>query len=113
MVGSSGTVTTLASVHLGLRKYVRSRIDGATMRFDDLLRIGRMLAGMSRDERAAITCIGADRADLVVGGVAILEAIIRMWPVGRMRIADRGLREGILLGLMAQDGHRIGERVIH
>ena len=113
MVGSSGTVTTLASVHLGLRKYVRSRIDGATMRFDDLLRIGRMLAGMSRDERAAITCIGADRADLVVGGVAILEAIIRMWPVGRMRIADRGLREGILLGLMAQDGHRIGERVVH
>ena len=113
MVGSSGTVTTLASVHLGLRKYVRSRIDGATMRFDDLLRIGRMLAGMSRDERAAITCIGADRADLVVGGVAILEAIIRMWPVGRMRIADRGLREGILLGLMAQDGHRIGERVGH
>ena len=113
MVGSSGTVTTLASVHLGLRKYVRSRIDGATMRFDDLLRIGRMLAGMSRDERAAITCIGADRADLLVGGVAILEAIIRMWPVGRMRIADRGLREGILLGLMAQDGHRIGERVVH
>ena len=113
MVGSSGTVTTLASVHLGLRRYVRSRIDGATMRFDDLLRIGRMLAGMSRDERAAITCIGAERADLVVGGVAILEAIIRMWPVGRMRIADRGLREGILLGLMAQDGHRIGERVVH
>ena len=113
MVGSSGTVTTLASVHLGLRRYVRSRIDGATMRFDDLLRIGRMLAGMSRDERAAITCIGAERADLVVGGVAILEAIIRMWPVGRMRIADRGLREGILLGLMAQDGHRIGKRVVH
>ena len=68
---------------------------------------------MSRDERAAITCIGAERADLVVGGVAILEAIIRMWPVGRMRIADRGLREGILLGLMAQDGHSIGERVVH
>ena len=113
MVGSSGTVTMLASVHLGLRKYVRSRIDGATMRFDDLLRIGRMLAGMSREERAAIACIGAERADLVVGGVAILEAIIGMWPVGRMRIADRGLREGILLGLMAQDGHRVGERVIH
>ena len=113
MVGSSGTVTTLASVHLGLRRYVRSRVDGATMRFDDLLRIGRMLAGMSRDERAAITCIGAERADLVVGGVAILEAIIRMWPVGRMRIADRGLREGILLGLMAQDGHRIGAQTVH
>ena len=113
MVGSSGTVTTLASVHLGLRRYVRSRVDGATMRFDDLLRIGRMLAGMSRDERAAIACIGAERADLVVGGVAILEAIIRMWPVGRMRIADRGLREGILLGLMAQDGHRIGAQTVH
>ena len=113
MVGSSGTVTTLASVHLGLRRYVRSRVDGATMRFDDLLRIGSMLAGMSRAERADIACIGAERADLVVGGVAILEAIVRMWPVGRMRIADRGLREGILLGLMAQDGHSIGERVVH
>lgn len=113
MVGSSGTVTTLASVHLGLRRYVRSRVDGATMRFDDLLRIGRMLAGMSRDERAAIACIGAERADLVVSGVAILEAIIRMWPVGRMRIADRGLREGILLGLMAQDGHPIGAQTLH
>ncbi len=113
MVGSSGTVTTLTSVHLGLRRYVRSRVDGATMRFDDLLRIGGMLAGMSRDERAAIACIGAERADLVVGGVAILEAIVRTWPVGRMRIADRGLREGILLGLMAQDGHRIGERAVH
>lgn len=113
MVGSSGTVTTLASVHLGLRRYVRSRVDGATMRFDDLLRIGGMLAGMSRDERAGIACIGAERADLVVGGVAILEAIVRTWPVGRMRIADRGLREGILLGLMAQDGHRIGAPTVH
>jgi len=113
MVGSSGTVTTLASVHLGLRKYVRSRVDGTTMRFDDLLRISREMAAMSRQERAAITCIGPDRADLVVGGVAILEAIIRMWPVGRMRVADRGLREGILLGLMAQDGHRVGGRVVH
>lgn len=113
MVGSSGTVTTLASVHLGLRKYVRSRVDGTTMRFDDLLRISRMLADMTRQERAAITCIGPDRADLVVGGVAILEAIIRTWPVGRMRVADRGLREGILLGLMAQDGHAVGDRVVH
>ncbi|MCY4065142.1 MAG: hypothetical protein OXF57_02095, partial [Rhodospirillaceae bacterium] len=57
--------------------------------------------------------IGPFGADLVVGGVAILEAIVRTWPVGRMRIADRGLREGILLGLMAQDGHRIGERAVH
>ena len=113
MVGSSGTVTTLASIHLGLRRYVRSRIDGATVRFDDLLRIGRMLAGMSRDERAAVAGIGAARADLVVGGVAILEAIVSLWPVGRMRIADRGLREGILLGLMAQDGHPVCARMVH
>jgi exopolyphosphatase/guanosine-5'-triphosphate,3'-diphosphate pyrophosphatase len=111
MVGTSGTVTTLASVHMGLKRYVRSRVDGCTIRFSDVLRISRELAAMDFEARSRIGCIGPERADLVVSGAAILEAMCRKWPVGRMRVADRGLREGILLGLMAQDGHRLDHRV--
>jgi exopolyphosphatase/guanosine-5'-triphosphate,3'-diphosphate pyrophosphatase len=100
MLGSSGTVTTLAAVHLRLRHYSRRRIDGTVLRFDDLRRASRLLAGQSHDERVGNPCIGAERADLVLAGCAILEAICRLWPVGRLRVADRGIREGILLGLV-------------
>ncbi len=68
--------------------------------FDDVDRISRRLAGMSYHERVAEPCIGTERADLVVAGCAILAAICRLWPVGRLRVADRGVREGILLGLL-------------
>jgi exopolyphosphatase / guanosine-5'-triphosphate,3'-diphosphate pyrophosphatase len=100
MLGSSGTVTTLAAVHLRLRRYSRRRIDGTVLRFDDLRRASRSLASQSHDERVGNPCIGAERADLVLAGCAILEAICRLWPVGRLRVADRGIREGILLGLV-------------
>jgi len=104
MLGSSGTVTTLAAVHLRLRRYSRRRVDGAVLRFEDLRRASRLLAGQSHDERVCNPCIGAERADLVLAGCAILEAICRLWPVGRLRVADRGIREGILLGLVQQGG---------
>jgi exopolyphosphatase/guanosine-5'-triphosphate,3'-diphosphate pyrophosphatase len=100
MLGSSGTVTTLAAVHLALPRYNRRRIDGAVLSFDDLGRASRLLAGQSHDERARNPCIGMERADLVLAGCAILDAICLLWPVGRLRVADRGIREGILLGLM-------------
>ena len=100
MLGSSGTVTTLAAVHLNLRHYSRRRVDGVVLRFDDLRRASRLLARQSHDERASNPCIGTERADLVLAGCAILEAICRLWPVGRLRVADRGIREGILLGLV-------------
>jgi exopolyphosphatase / guanosine-5'-triphosphate,3'-diphosphate pyrophosphatase len=100
MLGSSGTVTTLAAVHLRLRHYSRRRIDGVVLRFDDLRRASRLLASQSHDERVGNPCIGAERADLVLSGCAILAAICRLWPVGRLRVADRGIREGILLGLV-------------
>jgi exopolyphosphatase / guanosine-5'-triphosphate,3'-diphosphate pyrophosphatase len=100
MLGSSGTVTTLAAVHLALPRYNRRRIDGAVLSFDDLGRASRLLAGQSHDERARNPCIGTERADLVLAGCAILDAICLLWPVGRLRVADRGIREGILLGLM-------------
>jgi len=100
MVGTSGTVTTLAGILLGLRRYNRRLVDGTYLDFDQIFRISRELSAMTCEERAAMPCIGPERADLVVAGAAILEGICRLWPVGRLRVADRGLREGILLGLM-------------
>lgn len=104
LLGTSGTVTTLAGVHLGLERYDRRRVDGTWMGADDVTSMTDRLINMSFDERVANPCIGADRADLVLAGCAIFEAIRREWPCGRLRVADRGLREGMLVELMAQDG---------
>jgi exopolyphosphatase/guanosine-5'-triphosphate,3'-diphosphate pyrophosphatase len=98
LLGSSGTVTTLAGVHLDLPRYDRSRVDGSTLCFDEIDRASRRLAGLTWEERAAHPCIGEERADLVLAGCAILEAICRLWPIGQLVVADRGVREGILLG---------------
>lgn len=100
MLGTSGTVTTLASVHLGLARYDRSSIDGLVLSTDTLRGIAERLAGMSLTERASLACIGPERADLVVAGCAILEAILDMWPAEQLSVADRGIREGILRSLM-------------
>jgi exopolyphosphatase/guanosine-5'-triphosphate,3'-diphosphate pyrophosphatase len=101
MLGTSGTVTTLAGVHLGLARYDRQRVDGVHLDFGAIRAVSTALAGMDYEMRAASPCIGRERADLVVAGCAILEAICVLWPVGRLRVADRGVREGILMGLMA------------
>ncbi|NQW10947.1 MAG: Ppx/GppA family phosphatase [Alphaproteobacteria bacterium] len=101
MVGTSGTVTTLAGVWLDLPRYVRDKVDGVFLDVTETMAIGRRLAAQSFDERAAHPCIGRERADLVVAGCAILEAICRTWRVPRLRVADRGVREGILFGLLA------------
>ena len=100
MLGTSGTVTTLAGVQLGLPRYDRSVVDGCHLQFDDIRRISRDLAARTCEERSANPCIGPERADLVVAGCAILEAICGLWPVGRLRVADRGVREGILANLI-------------
>ncbi len=102
MLGTSGTVTTLAGVHLGLAAYDRARVDGAWLDFDEVTRISRRLAAMPLAERAEVGCVGPDRADLLVAGCAVVEAIGRCWPVARLRVADRGLREGLLLALMRE-----------
>lgn len=102
-LGTSGTVTTLASLHLGLPKYNREKVDGAWMKSRDIRKLSRRVAEMTPEERAAEPCIGSERADLVVAGCAILEAILSMWPVPSLRVADRGIREGILRGLMELD----------
>ena len=100
MLGTSGTVTTLAGLQLELPRYDRAVVDGAFLGFDDVHRLSRQLADMAYPERVAQPCIGVERADLVVAGCAVLAAICQIWPVGRLRVADRGLRDGILLGLM-------------
>ncbi len=103
LVGTSGTVTTLAGLHLGLERYDRSRVDGLWMQDTQIAEATQTLLGMSFSSRVANACIGRDRADLVIPGCAILEAIRRQWPCDRIRVADRGLREGILISLMAED----------
>jgi exopolyphosphatase/guanosine-5'-triphosphate,3'-diphosphate pyrophosphatase len=104
MLGTSGTVTTLAGIHLGLKRYDRRRVDGVWLSGTDVDTMINRLIDMGFDERVANPCIGSDRADLVLAGCAILEAIRRRWPCDRLRVADRGLREGILVELMARDG---------
>lgn len=96
MVGTAGTVTTIAGVEMSLPRYNRSQVDGSWLGFDAVERVSRDLAVKSYAERAAHPCIGQNRADLVVAGCAVLEAVCRLWPAGRLRVADRGVREGIL-----------------
>ena len=108
LLGTSGTVTTLASVHLDLPQYDRSKVDGLIVPASAMRDISRDLSGMSIDERRDLNCIGRERADLVVAGCAILEAILDIWPAPRLGVADRGIREGILRSMMSADaeGHR-------
>jgi exopolyphosphatase/guanosine-5'-triphosphate,3'-diphosphate pyrophosphatase len=102
LLGTSGTVTTLGAVLLGLRRYDRRRIDGLTVDPSAIGEVSARLRAMDNASRAAHPCIGAGRADLVVAGCAIVEAILCSWPVDYLRVADRGLREGILHGLMGR-----------
>ena len=107
LLGTSGTVTTLASVHLALPSYDRRAIDGLHVPIDAMRAISSMIAEMDYEERSSLPCIGPDRADLVVAGCAILEAILEIWPAQKLGIADRGIREGILRSLMARDGYKL------
>jgi len=103
LLGTSGTVTTLAGVYLDLVRYDRNAVDGLTMPSNRMTEISDHLRRLSLDERAAHPCVGPGRADLVVGGCAILQAIVDLWPCQDITVADRGLREGILLQLMRDD----------
>lgn len=105
LLGTSGTVTTLASVHLELPSYDRNAVDGLIVPAEAMRTISTRLAGMSFADRVEMPCIGEERADLVVAGCAILESILDLFPAERLGVADRGIREGILRTLMARDGH--------
>ena len=107
LLGTSGTVTTLASLYLDLPSYDRSKIDGLTVATGDMVAICRQLAGLSLGEREAMPCIGRERADLVVAGCAMLEEIVDIWPAASLDVADRGIREGVLRQMM--NAHSAGE----
>src|SRR5205823_2205812 len=104
LLGTSGTVTTLAGVHLNLARYDRRRVDGIWMSDADITATIARLLGMSYQERANNNCISVERADLVLAGCAILDAIRNAFPLPRLRVADRGLREGMLVEMMREDG---------
>ena len=104
MLGTSGTVTTIAGVHLNLKRYDRNRVDGCWMNANEINAVLGRLLSMTYEDRVASPCIGAERADLVLAGCAILEAIRRAFPCPRLRVADRGLREGMLVQMMREDG---------
>ena len=108
LIGTSGAITSLAGLHLGLTRYDRARVDGLWLRRQDCVAAADRLMGLAPEARAAEPCIGPDRADLVLAGAAILQAVQELWPCERVRVADRGLREGILLSMMA--GERAGRR---
>ena len=105
MIGTSGTVTTLGALTLGLERYERSRVDGLQMSFTTINAQISKITAMDMDARRAIPCIGPERADLMVMGCALLEAICTKWPVGELRAADRGIREGILVEMIEKDRH--------
>ena len=101
LLGTSGTVTTLAGIALGLTRYVRARVDATWHDCAKILSVVEMLKALDRQGRVKLGCVGEERADLIVPGCAIFSAIQTVWPCTRLRVADRGLREGILRELMA------------
>ncbi len=114
LLGTSGTVTTMAGIRLGLPRYDRNRVDGCWLDATEARAITYDLLSRSHEQRVAEPCIGKDRADLVLAGCAILEGLLRMWPAKRLRVADRGLREGMLATMMAEDGcYRALDRRAH
>ena len=106
IIGTSGTVTTLAAVQLGLARYDRNVVDGCIINSDNIIELINNLRAKTRDELAENPCIGKQRADLVLSGCAVLEAIYRKWPVSQISVADRGLREGLLIRMMRSDRRR-------
>jgi exopolyphosphatase/guanosine-5'-triphosphate,3'-diphosphate pyrophosphatase len=106
LVGTSGAITSLAGLHLGLKRYDRRRVDGLWMTRAECEQTAERLLSVDLAARAQEPCIGADRADLVLAGAAILQAVQELWPCERVRVADRGLREGLLLSLMAEPPRR-------
>lgn len=104
IIGTSGTVTTVAASHLGLKRYDRSKVDGLRMTSDQIDRVIRDYLALGPDGRRTDPRIGRDRHTLIMSGAAILQALLRLWPTDRLSVADRGLREGLLYSQMSADG---------
>lgn len=100
LIGTSGTITSLAGIHLKLPYYQRNKVDGLWLRSHDAVTVARDMASLSPEDRAKEPCIGEDRARMLVAGCAIIDVVCEMWPSKMIRVADRGLREGMLIGLI-------------
>lgn len=96
MIGSSGTATIVGGIHLGLHFYDRSKVDGVALKFEDIQNTIKQIQLMTIEERNQHPCIGPDRSDLTLGGIGILEAMCRAWPIDHIQVADRGVRDGIV-----------------
>ena len=103
LIGTSGTITSLAGIHLNLPFYQRAKVDGLWLRTSDAISVARDMGSRTLEDRAKEPCIGNDRASLLVAGCAIIDVLCEMWPSKMIRVADRGLREGILIGLMQKE----------
>ena len=104
VIGTSGTVTTVAASHLGLRRYDRTKVDGLVMNADQINLVIRDYLQLGPEGRRTDPRIGRDRHTLIMSGAAILQALIRIWPTTHLSVADRGLREGLLYAQMSADG---------
>lgn len=104
IIGTSGTVTTVAASHLGLSRYERMKVDGISMCKDEIDQVVRNYLSIGPEGRRNAPCIGSDRHELIMSGAAILQAILRIWPSGQLTVADRGLREGLLFSQMTAAG---------
>ncbi|MGZ9810759.1 Ppx/GppA phosphatase family protein [Pseudoroseicyclus sp. H15] len=104
IIGTSGTVTTVAASHLGLRRYDRTKVDGLRMTSDQIDSVIRDYLSLGPEGRRKDPRIGRDRQALIMSGSAILQALMRLWPTDRLSVADRGLREGLLYAQMSADG---------
>ena len=104
VIGTSGTITTVAASHLGLKRYDRTKVDGLMMTSDQIDRVIREYLALGPDGRRNDPRIGRDRQTLIMSGAAILQALLRIWPTDRLSVADRGLREGLLYAQMTDDG---------
>lgn len=104
IIGTSGTVTTVAASYLGLRRYDRTKVDGLQMTSDQIDSVIRDYLSLGPEGRRTDPRIGRDRHALIMSGAAILQALMRIWPTDRLSVADRGLREGLLYAQMTRDG---------
>ncbi|MGD9639159.1 MAG: Ppx/GppA phosphatase family protein [Alphaproteobacteria bacterium] len=110
IIGTSGTITTIGAIHLELPRYNRQAVDGMNLRIQEIHKVQEMIKKMTKIDRIAHPCIGPLRADLTLAGCAIFEAICKFWPIEEITVADRGLREGVLLDLMQRNSDRVSSK---
>lgn len=110
IIGTSGTVTVLGAVHLNLPRYNRSAVDGLSITRQDIDRAICKIKRLGDEGRKKHACIGAQKADLTMAGCAIIEGLCSFWPISEITVADRGIREGILLDLMHSQNNNARRR---